>query len=147
VTDAELSAIVDRTLAKEPEDRYADARALGMELAAWALAHGVEADVAGTSTAMHWGHSHHPTLSDFPRPAVSSRASLRTSGSKTTPSSAKVSVPDAASETLRDDATAAPVDRPSRLPLGPRAVLAIAVSATLIGVALALAIVVLLRGR
>jgi serine/threonine protein kinase len=145
VTDAELSAIVDRALAKEPEDRYPDARAFGMDLAAWALAHGVEADVAGTSTAMHWGHSHHPTLSDFPRAAVSSRASFRSGGSKATPSSAKVSLPSAALAPAPEAATEHALERASRLPLGPRAVLAIAISATLIGVALALALVTLLR--
>jgi serine/threonine protein kinase len=147
VTDAELSAIVDRALAKEPEDRYADARALGMELAAWALSHGVEADVAGTSTAMHWGHSHHPTLSDFPRPAVSSRASFRSDGSKATPSSVKVSAPAPALASAPMDAPMPPPERASRLPLGPRAVAAIAVVATLLGVVLALTLALVLRGH
>ena len=51
--DAELWEILRRALAKRPADRPT-MRAFGGALAAWALARGIDSDVAGTSLAAHW---------------------------------------------------------------------------------------------
>ena len=54
VADAELSAIVDHGLDKEPTGRWASMRDLGEVLAQWLLARGVLEDATGTSLRRAW---------------------------------------------------------------------------------------------
>jgi eukaryotic-like serine/threonine-protein kinase len=52
--DPELSALLERGMAKAREDRFPNARAFGRELALWLRARGVETDCSGASIASHW---------------------------------------------------------------------------------------------
>jgi eukaryotic-like serine/threonine-protein kinase len=58
--DDELWAIVRRGLEKDRELRWPSAREFGTALASWAVRHGVDADIAGSSIEAHWltGTSH-----------------------------------------------------------------------------------------
>ena len=53
-TEPELWAIVERALAKQPEDRFPTMTAFGRALAEWALARGVTFDAAGMSLGVRW---------------------------------------------------------------------------------------------
>ncbi|WP_245678212.1 serine/threonine-protein kinase [Chondromyces crocatus] len=50
----ELWNIVERGLAKAPQDRWPNMAAFGRALAEWALSRGVTFDAAGTSLGVHW---------------------------------------------------------------------------------------------
>jgi serine/threonine-protein kinase len=52
--DRKLWAIVEKGLAKAPEDRWPTMNALGEALAGWAVASGAEYDITGASLAVHW---------------------------------------------------------------------------------------------
>jgi eukaryotic-like serine/threonine-protein kinase len=68
--DEALWAVLARGLAKDLGERWPTMRAFGRELAAWAVAHGIEADVAGTSLASHWLSDTPRSLSDAPPPSA-----------------------------------------------------------------------------
>ncbi|WP_437679915.1 serine/threonine-protein kinase [Sorangium sp. So ce131] len=70
VGDATLWAIIARGLAKERADRWRTIRDMGVALARWAIANGVEDDVTGTSIAVHW-------LSDGVQRPLSERPTMR----------------------------------------------------------------------
>ncbi|EYF06259.1 serine/threonine protein kinase [Chondromyces apiculatus DSM 436] len=52
--EPELWSIVERGLAKAPQDRWPNMASLGRALAEWALARGVTFDAAGMSLGVHW---------------------------------------------------------------------------------------------
>ncbi|EYF08450.1 Hypothetical protein CAP_3979 [Chondromyces apiculatus DSM 436] len=65
--DTELWGILQRGLRKRAADRWQTMRDLGAALGAWAIEHGVQEDVAGTSVASHWLAGARPrTLSVYP---------------------------------------------------------------------------------
>ncbi len=65
--DPALWAILERGLAKSVSARFATMRELGTALATWAIEHGVEEDVAGTSLPAHWlAGSSRRQLSQYP---------------------------------------------------------------------------------
>jgi serine/threonine-protein kinase len=64
--DEALWAILDRGLAKSPDDRWPSMRSLGRALAAWAAAQGVETDVTGTSLSMVWLRDSQPSMPEIP---------------------------------------------------------------------------------
>ncbi|WP_234023611.1 serine/threonine-protein kinase [Sorangium cellulosum] len=70
VGDATLWGIIERGLAKERAGRWRTMRDMGVALARWALANGVEDDVTGTSIAVHW-------LSDGVQRPLSERPTMR----------------------------------------------------------------------
>jgi serine/threonine-protein kinase len=51
IAEAELGRILERALAKERADRYADVQSFGRELASWLTAQGIHEDVCGASLA------------------------------------------------------------------------------------------------
>ena len=73
--DAELWSILGRALAKDPAARWASMRELGVALAAWLLARGVQEDVAGGSLRTTWQELAAPGSEGAPR---ESRVSLET---------------------------------------------------------------------
>jgi serine/threonine protein kinase len=52
--DHELWKIIRRGLEKDRRQRWGSMKAMGGALARWALSHGVEHDIGGTSIALHW---------------------------------------------------------------------------------------------
>jgi CheY-like chemotaxis protein len=62
-------------LVKDRSERWSSARELGQALAWWAIARGIEADVAGTSLTSHWG-----TCGSGPRRAPEQPQAPRGSG-------------------------------------------------------------------
>jgi len=72
--DARLWDVLKAALAKLPAGRPS-MRALGMALAEWAAAQGIDSDVAGTSLAAHWTRSTHNPLSVPPVADDAARAS------------------------------------------------------------------------
>jgi len=54
LVDSELSAIVQRGLRKDPEERWQGMREIGEELALWLESCGVHEDIAGTSLRRSW---------------------------------------------------------------------------------------------
>ena len=54
VPDPGLWTILEKGLAKERDARWQSVREMGMELARWALEHGVEHDIAGASLSAQW---------------------------------------------------------------------------------------------
>ena len=70
--DARLWDILQTALAKQPAGRPT-MHALGLALAGWALAQGIDSDVAGTSLSAHWTQSRRNPLSVPPLPDESAR--------------------------------------------------------------------------
>jgi serine/threonine protein kinase len=71
VGDAELWAILERGLKKDPGERFAKMRELGGELARWLLAHDVSSDVTGASLSERWPAANaksEPEASEAPLP-------------------------------------------------------------------------------
>jgi eukaryotic-like serine/threonine-protein kinase len=103
--DAALWAILERGLSKAPAARHATMFELGLALARWAAAHGVERDVTGDSIALAWlgavsappapGSSRSPTLPGAPRPLLSDITGAFPSSPSEPPPS--LSIPPAAS--------------------------------------------------
>lgn len=54
VDDERLSAIIDRGLAKQPDERFESMQAFGKELAQWLIDQGVDRDVTGASLEVQW---------------------------------------------------------------------------------------------
>ncbi len=54
VNEPSLWAILEKGLSKERDDRWQSSRELGMELARWAVDHGAETDLVGTSISAQW---------------------------------------------------------------------------------------------
>jgi eukaryotic-like serine/threonine-protein kinase len=54
VTDTQLWEIIQRALAKEPEDRYATMSEFGEALALWLFQHGIKEDLSGNSIRAQW---------------------------------------------------------------------------------------------
>ncbi|MFO0592949.1 MAG: protein kinase, partial [Polyangiaceae bacterium] len=54
VNDPALWSILEKGLSKERDGRWQSVREMGMELARWALDHGAETDLVGTSLAAQW---------------------------------------------------------------------------------------------
>jgi len=73
--DAELWSILGRALAKDPAARWASMRELGVALAAWLLARGVQEDISGRSLRATWHELAAPGAEGAPR---ESRVSLAT---------------------------------------------------------------------
>lgn len=68
--DAALWTIIERGLAKDRAQRYADMPELGRALAAWLLGHGIGEDACGTSLEAKWlGRGGEPILAQTPHPA------------------------------------------------------------------------------
>ena len=75
--DDALWKILERGLQKDPDDRYQSMRELGQALARWALDHGADTDVAGTSLSVHWlAERRARPLSDIPRAHEPTHADL-----------------------------------------------------------------------
>ena len=64
--DEELWRIIEKGLAKSREERWPNMQAFGRALAEWALAQGVDVDVAGGSLVAHWIDGMKRPLSDPP---------------------------------------------------------------------------------
>ncbi len=54
VADSDLSGIIDRGLSKSPTARWQTIRDMGMALAEWAVAHGIDHDISGVSIQTEW---------------------------------------------------------------------------------------------
>ena len=74
IDDPELWAILSRALAKDPADRWPDARAFGVALSAWLQARGTDADLSGRALDKVWPNARPATP---PRPVTSIHRAIR----------------------------------------------------------------------
>jgi serine/threonine-protein kinase len=112
VDEPELWEIIARGLAKEREERWQTAREMGVALALWLRARGVEEDICGQSLRATWLRD-----SDPPRDAIGSAPVLLVSRAPRTPRISPYPVSDTADTALSDDAMAPGVRTPVPTPV------------------------------